>query len=154
MFITENNAAYFFSKISEKFDALKQKMDNFDLSNGFKKLGGLGMSAAMAPLVGPIGTIKNVAGILGFASGTASAPPGTAWVGEDGPELVNFRGGEQVLNKEQILRAAMEGSASRGSGDVYNITINADLKQLKDVQALIDSVKRARQVGRARGCRV
>ena len=98
--------------------------------------------------------IVNLTGWKGFASGTASAPPGTAWVGEDGPELVNFRGGEQVLNKEQILRAAMEGSASRGSGDVYNITINADLKQLKDVQALVDSVKRARQVGRARGCRV
>ena len=91
----------------------------------------------------------------GFASGTASAPPGTAWVGENGPELVNFRGGEQVMNKEQILRAALEGGAGRSSGgDVYNITINADIRQLKDVQALIDSVKRSRQVGRAKGCRV
>jgi phage tail tape-measure protein len=31
-----------------------------------------------------------------FASGTRSAPPGMAWVGERGPELVKFRGGEQV----------------------------------------------------------
>lgn len=35
--------------------------------------------------------------VPGFARGTSSAPPGMAWVGEQGPELVNFRGGEQVL---------------------------------------------------------
>jgi len=33
----------------------------------------------------------------GNAAGTASAPPGWAWVGERGPELMRFRGGEQVL---------------------------------------------------------
>jgi Transglycosylase SLT domain len=32
----------------------------------------------------------------GYAYGTASALPGWAWVGERGPELVKFRGGEQV----------------------------------------------------------
>ncbi|MFS4427681.1 tape measure protein [Stutzerimonas stutzeri] len=32
-----------------------------------------------------------------FAKGTKSAPPGMAWVGEEGPELVVFGGGEQVL---------------------------------------------------------
>ncbi len=36
-------------------------------------------------------------GIPGFASGTMSAPSGMAWVGESGPELVNFKGGEQVI---------------------------------------------------------
>lgn len=33
----------------------------------------------------------------GFASGTDSAPPGWAWVGENGAELVKFRGGEKVM---------------------------------------------------------
>lgn len=33
----------------------------------------------------------------GFASGTASAPPGWAWVGELGPELMRLRGGETIL---------------------------------------------------------
>ena len=130
------------SKISSQTDELQQKLDRLNPSKIFQVLGQAVGNAAM----GPLGSISNIYGALkgqpGFASGTASAPPGTAWVGE------------QVLNKEQILRAAMEGSASRGSGDVYNITINADLKQLKDVQVLVDSVKRARQVGRARGCRV
>lgn len=35
--------------------------------------------------------------VPGFATGTNNAPPGMAWVGENGPELVNFGGGEQVL---------------------------------------------------------
>jgi SLT domain-containing protein len=33
----------------------------------------------------------------GYANGTSSARPGLALVGERGPELVNFRGGEQVI---------------------------------------------------------
>jgi hypothetical protein len=36
-------------------------------------------------------------GLKFFAAGTPSAPPGWAWVGERGPELVRFRGGEQVI---------------------------------------------------------
>ena len=34
----------------------------------------------------------------GFASGTDNAPPGFALVGEEGPELVYFHGGEKVMN--------------------------------------------------------
>ena len=33
----------------------------------------------------------------GYATGTNSAAPGVAWVGEKGPELVGFNGGERVL---------------------------------------------------------
>lgn len=33
----------------------------------------------------------------GYASGTSNAPPGWAWVGEDGPELMRMHGGEQIL---------------------------------------------------------
>lgn len=36
----------------------------------------------------------------GFASGTRSAPPGWAWVGEEGPELMRLRGGETILPAE------------------------------------------------------
>ena len=36
-------------------------------------------------------------GNRGFASGTENAPPGWAWVGEDGPELMRMHGGEQIL---------------------------------------------------------
>lgn len=42
------------------------------------------------------GLLSGIGHIFGFATGTPSAPPGLAWVGERGPELVNFRGGERV----------------------------------------------------------
>ena len=37
----------------------------------------------------------------GYANGTYNAPPGLALVGENGPELIHFGGGEQVLPAEQ-----------------------------------------------------
>ena len=40
----------------------------------------------------------------GYATGTRNARPGWAWVGERGPELVHFGGGEQVLTYDQSLR--------------------------------------------------
>lgn len=49
--------------------------------------------------------------IPGFATGTGNAPPGMAWVGERGPELVMFSGGEQVFTS-----AASRALASRMSG--------------------------------------
>lgn len=46
-------------------------------------------------------TVVNALGpaarLPGHAAGTGSAPPGWAWVGERGPELMRFRGGEQVI---------------------------------------------------------
>ena len=41
--------------------------------------------------------------LFGYASGTTSARPGLAWVGERGPELVNFRGGEPVFNNRNSM---------------------------------------------------
>ena len=38
----------------------------------------------------------------GFRQGTDSAPEGLAVVGEDGPEIVRFRGGEQVIPNSRI----------------------------------------------------
>lgn len=61
--------------------------------------------------------------IPGFASGTAGAPSGLAWVGERGRELVDFRGGERVYTHSQS-EAMARGSRSgldrlTDSGDVY-----------------------------------
>jgi SLT domain-containing protein len=50
----------------------------------------------------------------GYAYGTSSAAPGFAWVGERGPELVKFRGGEQVGPY----------AGRGGGGNTYNITVN------------------------------
>jgi SLT domain-containing protein len=45
----------------------------------------------------------------GYANGTSSAQPGLAVVGEHGPELVNFRGGEQVIPHQFIPRGGSGG---------------------------------------------
>ncbi|HLS00788.1 MAG TPA: peptidoglycan DD-metalloendopeptidase family protein, partial [Beutenbergiaceae bacterium] len=41
----------------------------------------------------------------GYEHGTDHALPGWAWVGEAGPELVKFRGGEQVMNHQDSVAA-------------------------------------------------
>lgn len=57
-------------------------------------------------------TVSATVNILGdnpfFAEGTDHAPPGMAWVGEEGPELVAFAGGERVYTA-----AESRGIASR-----------------------------------------
>ncbi|OEO23098.1 hypothetical protein AX279_22500 [Pseudomonas sp. J237] len=52
-------------------------------------------------------------GVTGYAKGTNNATPGLHWVGENGPELMAFRGGEQVLTT-----AASNNLAARLSGMV------------------------------------
>jgi len=42
------------------------------------------------------GNAVRAGNIIGYASGTMNAPPGYAVVGEEGPELVKFKGGERV----------------------------------------------------------
>lgn len=52
----------------------------------------------------------------GYASGTLSAPPGLAWVGENGPELMRMRGGEQVYDSGASMRIAAQTASSRAGG--------------------------------------
>jgi len=56
------------------------------------------------------GLFGNLLGAIPFfASGTSSAPPGLAVVGEKGPELVRFRGGEQVIPNHAIGNMSVAG---------------------------------------------
>lgn len=59
---------------------------------------------------------------FGFATGTQQAPSGLALVGEAGPELVRFRGGEQVLNARNTQKA-LEGMGN-GRTNNFNVTFN------------------------------
>lgn len=67
----------------------------------------------------------------GHARGTSSASPGLKLVGEEGPELLQFRGGEKVYTAAQtrhMLRRAGNRRTTTASGvhvNVGNITINA-----------------------------
>jgi hypothetical protein len=53
----------------------------------------------------------NKTSVPGFATGTNNAPRGLALVGEQGPELVKFRGGERVFNNADS-RAMMGGRSA------------------------------------------
>lgn len=82
--------------------------------------------------------LRNFRALEGYATGTDYARAGIALVGERGPELVAFRGGESVINAENT-RAIL--SNSGGSGAVYNISPsfvvngNADRGVLEDFSA-------------------
>lgn len=82
--------------------------------------------------------LRNFRELEGYATGTDYARAGIALVGENGPELVRFRGGESVVNADNT-RAIL--SNSGGSGAVYNISPsfvingNADRGMLEDFSA-------------------
>jgi SLT domain-containing protein len=42
--------------------------------------------------------------IAGYAVGTENAPPGWAWVGEQGPELMQMKGGERIKTNADSMR--------------------------------------------------
>jgi len=68
----------------------------------------------------------------GYAKGTSGAAKGLAWVGERGPELVNFRGGEDVLSHQQSMAfAAVNGIRLPGyaSGTVANAQARVNQRQ-------------------------
>jgi hypothetical protein len=56
-----------------------------------------------------------------LATGTDNAQRGIALVGEAGPELVRFNGGEQVLNNRNTQKAL---AGMGNSGNTFNVTFN------------------------------
>nr|WP_286208866.1 tape measure protein [Azospirillum sp. A1-3] len=58
--------------------------------------------------------------INGFATGTPAAPPGWAWVGEQGPELMQMKGGEPVIPNAAAVSMARswEAANDRWGGNV------------------------------------
>lgn len=91
----------------------------------------------------------------GYASGTDDAEPGLKLVGEEGPELVMFKGGEKVLDAqetEDVLRNAEPEDAlpltrgmSEGGGNVnktynVNVTIPAINANGADAEKLLEAI--------------
>ena len=54
----------------------------------------------------------------GYAQGTLDATRGWHWVGEQGPELLYFAGGESVIDSKQSNKVAKE--VTKGQGDTKN----------------------------------
>ncbi|MDX0450955.1 phage tail tape-measure protein [Sinorhizobium medicae] len=68
--------------------------------------GGVGGGGLLGWLFGGGSSVDPWAGLRGYANGTSSARPGVAWVGEKGPELVRFKGGEKVIPSHRLQRPA------------------------------------------------
>lgn len=71
----------------------------------------LGVAAIGAMLASFLSFSNKAKAAPGFAKGTKKAPPGLKWVGEEGPELINDKGGYQIFtNKEsqKIMRGFNE----------------------------------------------
>jgi phage-related protein len=76
--------------------------------------------AGINSVVGWTGIKINQIGYL--AKGTNSAQKGLYLVGEAGPELVQFNGGERVLNNRNTNKALSE--IGSNSGNTFNVTFN------------------------------
>ena len=81
----------------------------------------------------------------GYATGTQNAVPGWAWVGEEGPELMRFSGGEQVLNARQSAALSAEPAPVSTGGTpqvqfVFNIAGNATPETVQDLRAFGDEI--------------
>ncbi|MBO0813629.1 MAG: hypothetical protein J2P30_00520 [Actinobacteria bacterium] len=66
-----------------------------------------------------------------YAGGTGGAAPGWAVVGEEGPELVKFKGGEPVLSAAQSSLAAAMGGYAKGTHTPLNEKIDHVLRYVR-----------------------
>lgn len=97
------------------------------------------------------GTIENVQQAnanmppAGYETGTNSAAAGWALVGENGPEMVNFRGGEQVKTFDDIIRALKDSA----TGQVRDLEskVSSELRTTMDrlAQVLTDDNRNNRE---------
>ncbi|MEU7096052.1 tape measure protein [Kitasatospora aureofaciens] len=87
--------------------------------------------AGIRYIISAYGSIGNVPGIramarggsyVGYATGTDNASPGWHWVGERGPELLHFGGGETVLNHRDSIRASRAISAPISFGTAQGVS--------------------------------
>ena len=106
-----------FGGIGEIFNNLFKKKDGAGGTEGYgsNSTGSTAGDIAVDFLV-PFGFIRHF-----FADGTQNAPAGLSVVGEAGPELVKFRGGEQVINNRNTQKLLQN---ANGSTNNFNVTFN------------------------------
>ncbi|HVQ96137.1 MAG TPA: hypothetical protein VMU51_34270 [Mycobacteriales bacterium] len=96
-------------------------------------------NTAIDKILGREGTFTKTGAVPHHAGGTGSAPAGWAWVGERGPELVRFGGGEQVVNARD--------SAAAAAGGTVTVELVSTDPLLASLLALVDA--RVTQANRA-----
>jgi hypothetical protein len=87
------------------------------------------------------------AGLRGYANGTNSARPGVAWVGEKGPELVRFKGGEEVIPNHRLQRPANVNADPTGMGggigQNVHVTVGVTVDRNGDLKAYVKDIARS-----------
>lgn len=131
-------------KVVNFLDNVFQKITHNPIIGFISRLNGLlsstgGLAGAAARAIGSLFTAASgVSGLLGglgkiagFADGTPGAPPGWAWVGERGPELMKMAGGETVIPhgpSESIARGYANGTpgyaGALGGNQVFEIYLD------------------------------
>ena len=96
-----------------------------------------------------LNSLKKQAAGKGYATGTASAAAGYAWVGENGPELVKLGGGEEILTASQSM--ARRGM-NRNRQVVYNYsTYNTfkvdDIRTYQQIEQRMKNERITRRMG-------
>jgi len=97
-------------------------------------------SKDMTGMVGNIGNSISGAKMRGYAVGIQYAPQGPAIVGENGPELMNFRGGENVKTNDETRNIL-------GGGDTFNL--NVKMEDVDQVYKLVNVFENFVQTKRA-----
>jgi TP901 family phage tail tape measure protein len=82
-----------------------------------------------------------------YAKGTGGAAKGLAWVGEKGPELVNFKGGEDVMSNPQSMAFAKANGIKLpgyASGTITNAAdrVRRDKRKVGDAKGDLARAKR------------
>lgn len=90
-----------------------------DTSSGGKAAGDIGLNVLTGGLYGGVKKLGDW--FNWWADGSNAVPKGLAIVGEAGPELVNFGGGEQVLNNKNTNKAL---ASMGGNTNNFNVTFN------------------------------
>lgn len=108
--------------------------------------GGFGGAFNFMSGISPLAAGDILSGSWGaFANGTESAPPGWAWVGEEGPELRKLRAGDVIRSNPRSIQMAANAAASRGGGGVVvninnmaGVQVDAEHRENSDGSTSID----------------
>lgn len=130
-------AAAAMERMEMKIDSVKKK---FALL-----VSGFGEGVWNTPIEGFFDIIGDIGGILfpKYATGTDYHPGGLAWVGEEGPELVNLPRGSQVIPNDRI-----------GTGSVMNQTVNVyvdHIESMKEIERIAATQRTNIRMGYTKG---
>ncbi|MET4197289.1 hypothetical protein ABIA95_000170 [Bradyrhizobium sp. LA8.1] len=154
------------SALSSAFaDAIVEgKSLNDVLSNLLKTLEKAAINAAFASIFNApsSGGLSPVAGFIksiipGFAGGTNYAPGGAAWVGENGPELVNLPRGSQVTpsgvtratggNTYEAPTIIVNGNADNSALDRMQVMLLQHQRAIANTNKALESAQRMQRTG-------